>query len=139
MCLIVRKREHFIYQTLIEKVVVIGWLSRNCIEIRLYDILICDLSNSTLRNQIEVIGQNCWEHKIFHIFTYTCNGYRISRNYSESKMQHFYILKIEHQILARRNFNDFYYIISKQDVFLAILHNFSELKCLANNVKIDPC
>ena len=63
----------------------------------------------------------------------------ISRNYSESKIQRV-LLKINFYILARQYFSSHYnyivkFIISKRGVFLA-LHNFSELKILADNAKI---
>ena len=55
--------------------------------------------------------------------------------FSESKIYPF-ILKIEYQILGRRNdYTNIDCIIFKQDILLA-LHNFCKLKSLANNAKI---
>ena len=69
--------------------------------------------------------------------------YRISRSFSESKIQRF-ILKILYQFqrgVISANFISYIivysYIISKRGVMLAI-HNSSDLKSLANNAKLDP-
>ena len=68
--------------------------------------------------------------------------YHMSRILSKSKIYHLN-LKLEYQILARRNLS--YYdkfvikhIISTRDVLLAT-RNVSELKKIADNAKLDPC
>ena len=77
-----------------------------------------------------------------HMYTSTTNAlqYCVSRNFSKSKILHF-IPKIEHQILACCDFSYILdnviinFIMIKWGVLFAI-HNFSDLKSLANNAKI---
>ena len=86
---------------------------------------------------VDLLNVLTWQTVLNMIIDIYIWNYRISR--SETKMYRF-ILKIEHQILAKHNFSDFdnhiiNNIMSMLDVLWTI-HNFSEPKSLNDSAKI---